>query len=147
VDYRKLGAVAAGVISLGAGWPKDEVLVESTVLFDGRSAVLAPASASSLDRLVLRVKAIAPEMVSSSGWFRDEEPEVVEVVAGGDSLAEARAEAVKHYLVSRGLDPYRVRVTSTGGMRAGREVSVRLVTLVGQKSFGAPGKAGLRFSR
>jgi hypothetical protein len=147
VDYRKLGAVAAGVISLGAGWPKDEVLVESTVIFDGRSAVLAPTSASSLDRLVLRVKAIVPEMVSSSGWFRDEDPEVVEVVAGGNSLAEARGEAVRDYLVSRGLDPYRVRVMSPAAMRAGHEVTVRLVTAASQKSFGASGKAGLRFSR
>lgn len=147
MDYRKLGAVAAGVVSLGAAWPTDEVLVEASVFFDARSAVLAPASASSLDRLVLRVKAIAPEMVRSSGWFRDEDPEVVEVVAGGDSLGEARAEAVKDYLVGRGLDPYRVRVTAPAAMRARHEVAVRLVTVAGQKSFGASGKAGLRFSR
>jgi hypothetical protein len=147
VDYRKLGAVAAGVVSLGAAWPDDEVLVENSVPFDARSAVLAPESASRLDRLLLRVKAIVPEMVSPRGWFRDEDPELVEVVAGGDSLAEARADAVRDYLVSRGLDPYRVRVTSPAAMRAGHEVTVRLVTVAAQKSFGASGKAGLRFSR
>ena len=150
MDYPKLGAVAAGLIGLAApspAWPDDEVLAESNVSFEARTAALAPGSASDLDRLVLRVKAIAPEMVSSRGWFRDDDPEVIEVLAGGDSLAEARAEAVKAYLVSRGLDPYRVRVTAPVRTQAGREVTVRLVSVPRQKSFGAPGKAGLRFSR
>lgn len=151
LDCRKVGVMAASVVGLTAlspaARPEDEVLVESHVVFDERMALLAPAGASSLDRLVLRVKAIVPEMVSPRGWFRDEQPEIILVFG----LSEERAEAVKAYLVSRGIDPYRVRVEAAplraDGLPNDRRVTIRLVTLPGQKSLGSSGKAGLRFPR
>ncbi len=154
--------LAASVIGLGALCPdahaEDEVLAQSKVLFDPRTALLAPDGAVALDRLVLRVKAIAPELVSSRGLFRDEQPEIIalsghidgqEAALGRYLLSEERADAVKAYLVSRGLDPYRVLIERSGAASESPErgITVRLTTFAPQKSFGASGKAGLRFPR
>ena len=158
----RISVLAASMVGLAAFPPEahaaDEVLAQSKVPFDPRTALLAPASAVALDRLVLRVKAIAPEMVSSRGLFRDEQPEVIELsghidaqeaALGRDMLSEERADTVKAYLVSRGLDPYRVLIEPSGAASASPErgITVRLTTFAPQKSFGASGKAGLRFPR
>lgn len=139
--------MAASLVGLGSVAPssgaEDAVLAETAV---GQAAAQLDSPARlALDRLVGRIRAIAPELVSFTGWFRDEQPEIVEV-RGPD---EDHAEAIRTYLVAKGVDPYRVRIEEAASGRAPdhRRTTVRLVTFPNQKSFGSPGKAGLRFSR
>jgi hypothetical protein len=146
LNCRKAGVMAASVLGLGAApqdsHAEDRVLAQTGVFVEHRPA-LPQASLAALDHLVSRIKAIAPELVRSSGGFRDEEPELVEV-----SGCAERAEAVKAYLVEKGVDAYRVRLADFAGCPGDdRRVSIRLVTFAPQKSFGSRGNAGLRFSR
>jgi hypothetical protein len=146
VDCRKFGIVAASVVGLGSLTPashaEDSVLAETAL--EQAAAELDASARLALDRMVGRIRAIAPELVGFTGWFRDEQPEIVEVCG-----ADEPADAIKAYLVAKGVDPYRVRIEETARGRAPdpRRTTVRLVTFPDQKSFGSSGKAGLRFSR
>jgi outer membrane protein OmpA-like peptidoglycan-associated protein len=110
------GALASGAAS--APTAKDPVL-EAMIHFGFESTRLEPESLATLDRVVERLKAIVPEMVSLSGHFLDDGPEIRALVGHVDrrasaqreqALSEDRAEAVKAYLVDHGVDPNRVRV-------------------------------------
>jgi OmpA-OmpF porin, OOP family len=117
----KWGAMAACSLTLGsavAHHVNDEVALTADVLFDFDTAKLTLASRQALDRIVLRVRSRVPEMISSTGRFRDDAPEIIMLIGHADrlesmedkqSFSEGRAEAVKLYLVSVGVDANRVR--------------------------------------
>lgn len=59
-----------------------------------------------------------------------------EATLGPETLPEERAEAVKGYLVGRGLDPHRVRIEAPGAaVHEASGVSVRLLAPAPQKPF------------
>ena len=118
---RSVASAVAGALAFGAAsapTAKDPVL-QAMIHFGSESTQLEPESLATLDRVVERLKAIVPEMVSPSGHFRDDGPEILALVGHvgrqesaqrEQALSEDRAEAVKAYLVGHGVDPNRVRV-------------------------------------
>lgn len=120
VKWEQAGLAAVCVLTVGvvlAHHLKDEVVLNANVLFEFGTADLSLANRQALDRFVIRVRARVPEMVSASGRFRDEAPEIVTLVGHSDRfeamgdkqmLSEDRAEAVKTYLASRGIDANRM---------------------------------------
>jgi OOP family OmpA-OmpF porin len=121
VNWKQAGIAAVFVLAVGVVFAhhlKDEVVLNADVLFDFDTAQLNFANRETLDRIVIRVRNRVPEMISLTERFRDDAPEMITLVGHADSfestgdkqtLSEDRAEAVKSYLVSLGVDANRVR--------------------------------------
>jgi OmpA-OmpF porin, OOP family len=119
--WKQVGVVAFCALTVGmvlAHHLKDEMVLNANVLFGFDTADLSLANREALDRIVIRVRSRAPEMVSGTGRFGDEAPEIITLIGHSDRLesvgdnqmlSEDRAEAVKTYLVSLGIDPHRVQ--------------------------------------
>lgn len=109
--------LTVGVVLAHPHHLKDEAVLNANVLFGFDTADLSLANRKALDRIVIRVRNRVPEMVSGTGRFRDEAPEIITLIGHSDSLesmdgkqmlSQDRAEAVKTYLVSLGIDANRV---------------------------------------
>jgi OOP family OmpA-OmpF porin len=120
VKWKQGGVAAVCFLTVGVVFAhhlKDEVVLNGNVLFEFDTADLSLANRQALDRFVIRVRGRVPEMVSPSGRFRDEAPEIITLIGHSDRfesmgdkqmISEDRAEAVKTYLANRGVDVSRM---------------------------------------
>ena len=90
----------------------EKVVLDADALFDFDKADLSPASRAVLDDFVVRLSAITPGMIRLVGHA-----DRLGSDAYNQILSEERTEAVKDYLVSKGVDPNRVRAESKGDTR------------------------------
>lgn len=89
----------------------EQVTLDADALFDFDKAVLRPAGRLALDDFVAKIKNIDPELIMAVGHtdrFGSE--------AYNQRLSERRVEAVKTYLVSKGIEPNRIRTEGKGAM-------------------------------
>ena len=112
----------AAVPAIGKVW------LDADALFDFDKAELSRAGRAALDDFLGRLSAIAPGMIRLVGHADRLGSEAYNQI-----VSEDRAEAVKDYLVSKGVDPNRVRaegkgdtqpVTKAGACDGGRSVKV-----------------------
>jgi len=99
----KPAAVVAAVV------PATKVRLAADALFDFDKAVLKSTGLASLDELVTRIKGVQIDVVIATGHT-----DSVGTDAYNNKLSLARAEAVKAYLVSKGIDVKRVRAIGKG---------------------------------
>ena len=86
-----------------------KVVLDADALFDFDKAELSPAGRAALDDFLGRLSAITPGMIRLVGHADRLGSEAYNQI-----LSEDRAEAVKDYLVSNGVDPNRVRAEGKG---------------------------------
>ena len=105
-----------------------KVWLDADALFNFDMAELSPAGRAALDDFLGRLRAITPGMIRLVGHA-----DRLGTEAYNQILSEDRTEAVKDYLVSKGVDPNRVRaegkgdtqpVTKTGACNGGRSAKV-----------------------
>jgi len=99
----KPAAVVAAVV------PATKVRLAADALFDFDKAVLKSTGLASLDELVTRIKGVQIDVVIATGHT-----DSVGTDAYNNKLSLARAESVKAYLVSKGVDVKRVRAIGKG---------------------------------
>jgi OOP family OmpA-OmpF porin len=100
------GAIAAG----GAVKPvSSKVTLNADALFDFDKSVLKPAAKASLDSLVGQVKNLTLEVIIAVGHT-----DSIGTDAYNQKLSVRRAQSVKQYLVSKGIEPNRVYVEGKG---------------------------------
>ncbi|MGE0874322.1 MAG: outer membrane protein OmpA [Burkholderiales bacterium] len=87
----------------------EKVTLAADVLFDFDKAVLKPAGKSKLDDLASKVKAINLEVVIAIGHT-----DSIGSDAYNQKLSVRRAEAVKAYMVSKGVEPNRIYTEGKG---------------------------------
>jgi OOP family OmpA-OmpF porin len=90
----------------------ERVTLAADALFDFDKSVLRPAGREALDDLVGKLSNINPEMILVVGHtdrFGSE--------AYNQNLSERRAEAVKSYLVGKGIEPNRISTEGKGEMQ------------------------------
>jgi OOP family OmpA-OmpF porin len=90
----------------------ERVTLEADALFDFDKAVLRPAGRAALDDFVGKIHDIDPEMIMAVGYtdrFGSE--------AYNQRLSEQRVEAVKAYLVGKGIEPNRMHTEGKGEMQ------------------------------
>ena len=83
--------------------------LDADALFDFDKAVLRPAGRAALDDFAGKIKGIDPETIMAVGHtdrFGSE--------AYNQRLSDQRVEAVKTYLVSKGIEPNRIRTEGKG---------------------------------
>jgi len=106
----------------------EKVVLDADALFDFDKAELSPAGRAALDDFVVRLRTITPGMIRLVGHA-----DRLGSDAYNQILSEDRAEEVKDYLVSKGIDPNRVRaegkgasqpVTKAGACDGGRSANV-----------------------
>jgi OOP family OmpA-OmpF porin len=87
----------------------ERLTLSADTLFDFDKAVLLPAGLKALDEFVTKTGDIAPEVITATGHAdRFGSP------AYNQLLSERRAEAVKAYLVGKGIEPNRVSTEGRG---------------------------------
>ena len=87
----------------------ERVTLDADALFDFDQSVLRPAGRAALDDFVGRIKGIEPETITAVGHtdrFGSE--------AYNQRLSEQRVEAVKTYLVGKGIEPNRMHTEGKG---------------------------------
>lgn len=87
----------------------ERVTLDADTLFDFDKAVLRPAGRTALDDFVVKTKDISPEVIVAVGHADRFGPENY-----NQHLSEQRAEAVKAYLVSKGIAPNRLQTEGRG---------------------------------
>jgi OOP family OmpA-OmpF porin len=108
----KCDAAAAATASKAAATPKptgDKITLNADALFDFNKATLKPAGKEALDELYVKVKRIKLEVLIAVGHadrFGSD--------AYNQKLSEKRAEAVKAYLVSKGIEKNRIYTEGKG---------------------------------
>lgn len=101
------GAIAAGA---PANTPvSSKVTLNADALFDFDKSVLKPAAIASLDSLVGQVKNLTLEVIIAVGHT-----DSIGTDAYNQKLSVRRAQSVKKYLVSKGIEPNRVYVEGKG---------------------------------
>jgi len=91
---------------------RERTTFDADALFDFDKAELRPAGRLALDGFLAKMKGIEPEMITTDGHtdrFGSE--------GYNQDLSERRAQAVKTYLVSQGIDASRVRAEGHGEMQ------------------------------
>lgn len=101
--------VAAAPVAYVAERTTERVTFGADALFDFDKAVLLPAGRTSLDGLVAKLGSVDPEMIVVVGHTDRLGSE-----AYNQLLSERRAEAVKSYLVGKGIEPNRIRTEGKG---------------------------------
>lgn len=127
IDTARRGLAAAGALALGfactevgaqQGWnaasaaqplPRQKVVLNADPLFSFGSAKLRPASRLALDDFARGVNVMSTGPIRLVGHADRLGSE-----ARNQILSEERADAVKAYLVSRGIEETRIRVASKG---------------------------------
>jgi OmpA-OmpF porin, OOP family len=87
----------------------ERVTLDADALFDFDKAVLRPAGRVALDDFVAKIKGIDPEMIMAVGHadrFGSQ--------AYNQRLSEQRVEAVRTYLVNKGIEPKRMQTEGKG---------------------------------
>ena len=105
-------APAAPRVSAAFEAPKPVVIKQSfatDTFFDFDRAVIRPEGKAKLDALVLQINQISIEVVIATGHT-----DSVGSEAYNNKLGERRAQAVRAYLISRGVDKRRVYIESRG---------------------------------
>jgi OOP family OmpA-OmpF porin len=85
------------------------VTLDADALFDFDKAVLRPAGRAALDDFVGKIKGIDPEMIMAVGHT-----DRFGSAAYNQRLSEQRVEAVKTYLVGKGIETNRIRTEGKG---------------------------------
>lgn len=85
------------------------VTLDADVLFDFNRANLRPAGHAALDDFLVRTKDMNPEMIVAIGHA-----DRIGSEAYNQRLSEQRVASVKAYLVSKGIDPDRIRTEGKG---------------------------------
>lgn len=91
---------------------RERMTFDAEALFDFDKAELRPAGRLALDGFLARMKDIDPEVITTDGHadrFGSE--------SYNQGLSERRAQAVKTYLVSQGIDANRIRAAGHGEMQ------------------------------
>ncbi len=86
-----------------------KVTLDADALFDFDKAVLRPAGRASLDDFVAKMKEIEPEVIIATGHS-----DRIGSTVYNQRLSEQRVEAVKAYLVSRGIESKRTHTEGKG---------------------------------
>lgn len=105
----KCDAAAATAATGGAKPTSDKITLNADALFDFNKATLRKEGIEALDELYVKVKRIQLEVLIAVGHadrFGDD--------AYNQKLSEKRAEAVKAYLVSKGIDKNRIYTEGKG---------------------------------
>lgn len=87
----------------------ERVTLNADALFDFDKAVLHPAGRTALDELVAKLKSVNAETIMVAGHTDRFGTE-----AYNQLLSDRRAEAVKSYLVGKGIEPSRIRTEGKG---------------------------------
>jgi OOP family OmpA-OmpF porin len=87
----------------------ERVTLDADALFDFDKAVLRPAGRAALDDFVGKIKGIDPEMIMAVGHT-----DRFGSAAYNQRLSEQRVEAVKTYLVGKGIETNRIRTEGKG---------------------------------
>lgn len=85
------------------------VTLDADALFDFDKAVLLPAGRMALDEFLVMMKDINPETIMAVGHA-----DRIGSAGYNQRLSEKRAEAIKGYLVSKGIEPNRVNAAGQG---------------------------------
>ena len=99
------GAIAAAASPVAAA----KVTLNADALFDFDKSVIKPAAKASLDSLVGKVKSLTLEVIVAVGHT-----DSIGTDAYNQKLSIRRAEAVKKYLVSKGIEAKRIYVEGKG---------------------------------
>ena len=107
---RKADGPAAAVAAAAVAAPAvTKVSFVAEALFDFDKSVLKPAGKAKLNELANKIKTISLEVVIAVGHT-----DYIGTVAYNQKLSVARSEAVKAYLVSKGVDPKRIYTEDKG---------------------------------
>ena len=87
----------------------EKVTFAADVLFDFDKAVLRPEGKAKLDDLVSKLKGVAPEVIIAIGHT-----DPIGSAEYNQKLSVRRAEAIKAYLVSKGIEPNRIYTEGKG---------------------------------
>jgi OOP family OmpA-OmpF porin len=88
----------------------EKLTLSAAALFPLSSAAIKPLGREKLDELVTRLKEMDFETVRIVGYTDPTGP-----AAMNEKLSKRRADAVKQYLVSKGIDPKRIATEGKGG--------------------------------
>jgi OOP family OmpA-OmpF porin len=102
-------AAKAAPVAPVAGPASEKVTYAADALFDFDKAVVKPAGKEKLDDLVSKLKGLDLEVVVATGHT-----DSIGADKYNQKLSERRAEAVKAYLVSKGIDPKKVYTEGKG---------------------------------
>ncbi|HUY03984.1 MAG TPA: OmpA family protein [Rhodocyclaceae bacterium] len=108
----------------------EKVTLSADTLFDFDKAVLRPEGKAKLDELTAQVKDVKLEVITAVGHA-----DRIGTVKYNQKLSERRAESVKAYLVSKGIEPNRVYTEGKGksqpvtkpGQCKGNKVTKKLI--------------------
>lgn len=92
----------------------EKVALDATVLFDSGKSALRPAGRETLDDFVRQLRGLETRTILAVGHA-----DRTGSAASNQILSEERVDAVKAYLVSRGIPAERVRTTAWGDRRPG----------------------------
>ena len=111
-------ALALGVFSAAAGAQTappavyEKVALDANVLFDSDKSELRAAGRDTLDRFVADIRGLDSRSIMAIGYADRMGSE-----SSNQVLSEERVDAVKAYLVTRGVAPERVRTSAWGETR------------------------------
>lgn len=91
-------------------WKQDQVIRLRKLIFEQGRAVISRASLQELNRLAQTLnenRSMVIQLEGHTDWRGDHESNMI--------LSEERVDAVKHYLVSAGVDPKRIKTKAFGG--------------------------------
>jgi OmpA-OmpF porin, OOP family len=87
----------------------ERLVLNADTLFDFDKSTLRPAGKAALDEFIEKTRYIDPEMITAVGHT-----DRIGSESYNQSLSEQRAEAVKAYLVSKGIDANRIKAEGKG---------------------------------
>jgi OOP family OmpA-OmpF porin len=90
----------------------EKVAFDANILFDSNKSSLRPAGTEKLDEFVLKIAGLESRSVMAVGYA-----DRMGTESSNQALSEARVNAVKAYLVTKGVADTRVRTSAWGEMR------------------------------
>lgn len=109
-----LSLIALPAAAQGTEPAYEKVAFDATVLFDSGKSVLRPAGRNTLDDFVRQLRGLETRTIVAVGYA-----DRTGSAASNQILSEERVDAVKAYLVGRGIPAERVRTTGWGDQRPG----------------------------